>query len=202
MKKTLKIGKKIFNIVCVIILAVVVFLTVNSLIAQVSGNTPSLFGYSLYRVSSGSMEPELLVGDVLLSHEVETSEISVDDIITFDGGEQYPGKLVTHKVIKAPYDDGGRTMVQTKGVANSYADNPVPVESIEGKIICKIPVLRWIYNAFFSPFGLILVIALIIFIFLDEVIRIIKVVTSGDKLKENKDSINDIIDRVKNNKDE
>ena len=61
----------IFTIVLVILIITVIFLFVTRL----SGNAPSIFGYHVFRVSSGSMEPELMKGDVILVKKVPMSEI-------------------------------------------------------------------------------------------------------------------------------
>ncbi len=178
MKKLLKIGKIIFDIIFVLFIVAAAFLTINSVIAQISGNIPSVFGYSIYRVVSGSMEPEIHVGDILLSRAADASEVSVGDVIAFDGGKQYPGLLVTHKVIKAPYDDNGQIMLQTKGVANNYEDDPIPAESVKSIIVCKLPFLTWIYKIFMSPFGIIIIVALLGFIFFDELKKLFKKLTA------------------------
>ncbi len=178
MKKLLKIGKIIFDIIFVLFLIVAAFLTINSIISQISGKIPNVFGYSIYRVVSGSMEPEIHVGDILLSRNADASEVSVGDVIAFDGGNQYPGLLVTHKVIKAPYDDNGKIMLQTKGVANNYEDDPIPAESVKSIIVCKIPFLTWVYKIFLSPLGIIIIIALLGFIFFDELKKLFKKITA------------------------
>ena len=52
---------------------------------RINGETPTVFGYTIFRVTTGSMEPELHVGDVILDKSVEESEIKVGDIIPYDG---------------------------------------------------------------------------------------------------------------------
>ena len=72
--------------------------------SKVNGKTPSLFGYSVLRVSTGSMQPELMIGDVILGKSVDNpTALKVGDIITYRGSGQTEGLLVTHKVVVAPY---------------------------------------------------------------------------------------------------
>lgn len=92
--------------------------------SKVNGKTPSLFGYSVLRVSTGSMQPELMIGDVILGKSVDNpTALKVGDIITYRGSGQTEGLLVTHKVVVAPYKTAdGTYKLQTKGIANDAPD--------------------------------------------------------------------------------
>lgn len=184
------------NIICWTLLAVLVFTMIVFFMSRVNGSTPSVFGYSIYRVSSGSMEPELMVGDIILDKEVENpQELKVGDVITFYS-KDYGDLIVTHKIIKAPYEENGKLMLQTKGVANDVADNPISLDNVKGIMICKVDYLDKVYNIFLSPWGLLILIALIVIIFFDEVITIVKILTNNDKSVKDADDINEIIDRL------
>ncbi|MCQ4021520.1 MULTISPECIES: signal peptidase I [unclassified Ruminococcus] len=176
MKTKKSIFSKITNVLLslvIIILALVIAVTV---FIRVTGNTPSFFGYSIFRVSSGSMEPELMVGDVILTHEVtDYNSLEVGDVITFRGSiGEYENQLITHKIVKAPYQENGITYVVTKGVANLIEDEPVSVDKIEGELVCKIPFLDAIYGFFLTPWGLLLSIAVILLLFAGEFWNIFK----------------------------
>lgn len=184
------------NIICWSLVVILVFTMVVFFTARINGSTPSVFGYSIFRVSSGSMEPELKVGDIILDKVVENPEaLKVGDVITFKS-DDYGDMLVTHKVIKAPYEENGKLMLQTKGVANDIADNPISVDEVKGIMICKVDYLDTVYNVFLSPWGLLILIALIVIIFFDEIITIVKILTNNDRSVEDADDINEIIDRL------
>lgn len=184
------------NIICWILIVVLVFTLVVFFTARINGSTPSVFGYSIYRVSSGSMEPELKVGDIILDKVVENPEdLKVGDVITFKS-DDYGDLLVTHKVIKAPYEDNGKLMLQTKGVANELEDKPISTDKVKGIMICKVDYLDTVYNVFLSPWGLLILIALIVIIFFDEIITIVKILTNNDRSVKDADDINEIIDRL------
>lgn len=197
MKKAIKNIKKVLNIFCWILIAVLVLMVTITMISKLNGETPSMFGYSIYRVSSKSMEPELIVGDVILSHKLENpQDLKEGDVVTFDGANEYEGRVVTHEIIKEPYEENGVLMVQTKGVANPTADTPITTDSIKGIMVSKIPVLDTIYNIFFSRWGLLILILLLVFIFVDEIIVIVRILLGHDKTADDGEDINEIIERL------
>ena len=194
--KVFRIIKLIKNIICWTLIAVLVFTLVLFFMSRINGSTPSVFGYSIFRVSSGSMEPELMVGDIILDKTVDNpKDLKVGDVITFKSSD-YGDLLVTHKVIKAPYEENGKLMLQTKGIANEVEDKPISVDNVKGIMICKVDYLDTVYNVFLSPWGLLILIALIVIIFFDEIITIVKILTNNDKSVKEADDINEIIDRL------
>ena len=194
--KVFRIIKLIKNIICWTLIVVLVFALVIFFMSRINGNTPSVFGYSIFRVSSGSMEPELMVGDIILDKEIDNPEdLKVGDVITFISSD-YGDRLVTHKIIKAPYEENGKLMLQTKGIANEVEDKPISADNVKGIMICKVDYLDTVYNIFLSPWGLLILIALIIIIFFDEIITIVKILTNNDNSVKDADDIHEIIDRL------
>lgn len=184
------------NIICWILIVILAFTMVVFFTARINGSTPSVFGYSIFRVSSGSMEPELMVGDIIIDKTVDNPEdLKVNDVITFKSSD-FGDRLVTHKIIKAPYEENGKLMLQTKGVANEFEDKPISIDNVKGIMICKVDYLDTVYNIFLSPWGLLILIALIIIIFFNEIITIVKILTNNDRSAKDADDINEIIDRL------
>lgn len=197
MSKALKIAKRVFDVFFWIIIAVLVLTVILSVAAKIKGESVTFFGYSVYRVSSASMEPELMVGDVLLAKAVDDpSELKVGDIVTYNGSGSLSGKLITHEIIVAPHFEDGVLMLQTKGVANTAADAPISADRVVSVVMKKIEFLNPFYNFFFSRWGLLTIIALIILVFIDEFIMLAKAVTGHMENNEPKD-INEIIGRMK-----
>lgn len=197
LKKALNVTRIIKNIVCWTLIAVLTFAVIIFVFTKINGETPKVFGYTLHRVVSGSMEPELEVGDVIVSKEIkDTSEIAVGDIITFQGDARFEDQKVTHRVLVAPYDNGrGATVIVTKGDANIDDDGEISVGLVESKYHSKIDFLKKIYNFFFTPWGLLVFIFLLLLIFFDEIMNIIKL--SAQSAKENNDeTIYEIIERI------
>lgn len=109
----------------------------------------SLLGKSFYIVYSGSMKPEIDVGELLVvSRKKEYKE---NDIITF----KRDGKTITHRIIKI-----GEEII-TKGDNNNVEDSPIKNENIIGKVIYHSKTLGIIYMVFLKPFILIYMLILI-----------------------------------------
>jgi len=133
--KTSKVLYTIKSIVSWVILAVVVFLIATIFISRINGKTPTVMGYSFFRVSSESMLPTLEVGDIILVKECEITDLKVEDIVTYNGTKgNMAGKIITHRVVEAPYEKNGKTFVITCGDANDLNDPKVGAEQIIGII--------------------------------------------------------------------
>lgn len=88
-------------------------------------------------VCSGSMEPELLVGDVIVIKKCDTYKTG--DIVTFLDDDNI---LVTHRIIEEK-ENG----FVTKGDNNNVKDKAVISKNkIQGKVICNSKILKFIYN--------------------------------------------------------
>lgn len=112
-------------------------------------------GYEIRIVQSGSMEPVLPVGSVVLIQPAE--RYSVGDIITF--GDSTPGSLpTTHRII----DDrivAGELAYVTQGDANEEPDiEPVRESAVRGKVLFAIPYLGFLLDFARQPLGFALLI--------------------------------------------
>lgn len=88
-------------------------------------------------VTSGSMEPTIPVGGLVIVDEVDGADIEVDDVITFEG---YTGEsLTTHRVMDRRVVDD-RLHFRTKGDANDTADvDLAPAEGVVGRVHTVVP---------------------------------------------------------------
>lgn len=92
-------------------------------------------------IASGSMEPMIYTGDVILIQKIDGNEAQVGDVIQF----QREDILVSHRVIdvKDPTYEKGKSYI-TKGDNNSSADGAeVLPETIKGKVVKVIPKIGW-----------------------------------------------------------
>lgn len=167
--------RKVLNIVTTIFLILLIVLVVFVFISRISGNSPSLFGYHVFRVQTDSMVPTLQVGDVILVKSVPAEEIAVGDIITYKVIEgELSGQTITHRVIDDPELRDGVYYFRTKGdKEGAVVDKEFPYERVEGKYLRTLPVFDKVYTFFLSPAGLITFIGIIVVLFGYEMISLI-----------------------------
>ena len=121
-------------------------------------------------VKSGSMEPTILTGSVVIVKPVDT--YAVNDVITF--GEDTRAQIpTTHRIIGVR-EDSGRTFYQTKGDANEEADpQEIAPSAIIGKVVGWVPYLGYILDFARQPIGFTLMIGIpAAIIILDELTKI------------------------------
>ncbi|MDD6094585.1 MAG: signal peptidase I [Clostridia bacterium] len=83
----------------------------------------SFFGRSMFRVVTGSMEPTLPVGSILMCKAENIEDIEVDDIVCFKSRESgMLGRVITHRVLNVLENSDGTVLLETKGDANLSAD--------------------------------------------------------------------------------
>lgn len=129
-------------LVCLLII-ILGIQTYNKLI--VHDETAGILGYNYKTVLTGSMEPAIPVGSIVITKEQSSYEI--EDIISF----QEKGSVITHRIISID-----RERYITKGDANNVADTEeVQQKQILGKVILTIPLLGYLVMWLMSPVGII-----------------------------------------------
>ena len=102
---------------------------------------PRVSGAQAYTVLTGSMEPALAPGALVVVKPVPTSELRAGDVITF---QPYSGdpSVVTHRITGIYYDMSGQQRIYTQGDANNVADDWALVpEQVRGKLRYSVPQL-------------------------------------------------------------
>lgn len=108
-------------------------------------------------IYSGSMQPALHVGDIVIIDKVETSSIQVGDIIQMITKDNI---TLVHRVVEKSETGNGITFI-TKGDANDDPDiEPVLEQNVLGKAVFNIPKLGWVqifvnelFRALIKPFA-------------------------------------------------
>lgn len=150
-KKFFKVLEQIiFYAVIIALILMIIFVIQN----RSSTEAPSIFGYRLYIVQSGSMEPTLGVGSLIAVKEMQAKDIEVNDVISYKpNGET----VVTHRVVGIENTEEG-LMFKTRGDANNADDpNLLSGSNIIGKQTFSIPYLGRILGFVKTRVGLILV---------------------------------------------
>lgn len=83
----------------------------------------SIAGYSVFRVVTGSMEPEIPAGAILINKKTDISHIKENDIVCFVARvEEIRGRVITHRVTEVLTDAQGNIYLETRGDANLVTD--------------------------------------------------------------------------------
>ena len=121
---------------------------------------PGFFGYHMYHVLSGSMEPAMPVGSLIYVREGQPEEVEADDIIAFYGSLEDSG-IITHRVIKNNVVSG---TFRTKGDANGEEDPlPVSYENYIGTVALTVPYVGIVLTSMTSLYGKIAAVCVVLF---------------------------------------
>ncbi len=142
----------IINIICIIVIILSIVLMLSVFLGSSQG-APSLFGYSAFRVISGSMEPTIQQDSFVLVKKVDPSTLAEGDVISFYSRDPaLMGAVNTHRLIEIAADDDGKTVFVTKGDANSIADEYVVYpETVIGKVVGVSRVLGMLLRLLANP---------------------------------------------------
>jgi signal peptidase len=119
-----------------------------------------VFGYSVCYVLTGSMEPSISKGDMILIKKVsDVSTIKKGDIITFKRTQGVlAGQNVTHRV-ESVEKNGNQYYFFTKGDANSAPDSQIVLQQeILGVYQKKASVLKFVVEGLSNPYIFIVVV--------------------------------------------
>ena len=117
---------------------------------SLTGNVlPMPFGVGVGVVMSGSMEPQLSVGDLIVVKECDSYEQG--DYVVF----QQNGILIVHEIIRIEGD-----VIVTRGTANDSEDEPISLKNIKGKVVFDLAGVGTVVTWIKSPVGTILILFL------------------------------------------
>ena len=134
-----------------------ILLVLHVSIQAMSNGYVKIGGASMFRVVTGSMEPTIPIGALLVTNEVDIDEIELEDIICFRTQEKAIwGRIVTHRVVEV-LDMGGEVLLRTQGDANLVSDGYLVDErNFIGKVIWHTgdgSVLAGIFSFFTNKVG-------------------------------------------------
>ena len=100
---------------------------------------PLVFGDHPHTDLTGSMEPTISPGDVVIDEEIPPTEAQVGDIVTFRDPEQQ-SKMLTHRVASTRTLKDGRVAFVTQGDANNTQERwRVPADGQIGRVMYTVP---------------------------------------------------------------
>lgn len=166
MKNEKNIFQKFLNIVSWLFLGAFLVALVFTAISNLNFSG----GYKSLIVQSGSMEPSIMAGDVIII--AKESVYQKNDVVTFTDAEGY---TTTHRIIDKTSNSN---KIVTQGDANRVQDNEeITQEQILGKVILTIPKLGFFLSFIRSGKGLLIFVFIpALLIVIDEISHIYKAV--------------------------
>ncbi len=127
-----RIVKWIINILTILLVFILALVIYGKLSLSFSKNKyPNYFGWTLFEVASGSMQPTLNINDVVLV-KLTQEDLKKDDIIAFEAEDA----IITHRIIYMDNDT-----ITVKGDSNNVVDKPIKINQVIGKVIKIYPKL-------------------------------------------------------------
>lgn len=125
-----------------------------------SDEVPKIGGYCPLIVLTGSMEPEIGSGDLIICKQIDSEQVKVDDVIAFFDPASNNNSVLTHRVVEVVAGDGSLSF-KTKGDANNAADTQlVPADNLVGIYQCKISGAGNVAMFMQTPVGLVICVVL------------------------------------------
>ncbi len=135
---------KIMTIIGIIICVILVPILIINITLIIKSHTnkddvPKIGGYCPLIVLTGSMEPEIKDGDLIIVKQIDGEDVKVGDVISFFDPESTSNSVLTHRVTEI-VDENGSLSFRTKGDANNTEDKmPVPADELVGIYKSRIP---------------------------------------------------------------
>lgn len=164
-----KVAKIVFKILYQILIIICVLLIAIILLQKVSNSNKTILGYRIFRVITGSMEPEYDIGEVVICKEVDPNTIQVgNDIVYLGNFGEYKDKIIMHEVTGIDRDENNNLNFHAKGLHDASIEDPqIKVSQIFGVVKFKSGILTLLYNlatSIYSAFIIITILVLNVFI--------------------------------------
>ena len=127
----------LINAISVLIIAAAVVILCLVVFTK-QGEVPSIGGYTVFRITTGSMKPSYDTDTLILVKKTDPSEIQVGNVISFYSSDPaLDGAVNTHRVTKIE-QDGTEWKYTTKGDANNVPDQyGTDSKALIGKVVAS-----------------------------------------------------------------
>lgn len=142
---------KFIQVTISVIVGLLLIISIYQIVARLlfKQDLPLFLGYGNAVVISGSMEPEISVGDMIIVKAEDNYKIG--DVVVYHSNRS----LITHQIVEI--NENGYV---TKGIANNVVDPIVKSKQVVGKVVFVIDGVGYIVDFLQSPIGLIGIILL------------------------------------------
>jgi len=175
--------KKVLSIILIVLIFILLLFNIVSIFEF------SFFGFRIFKVATGSMEPTLTINSIIVVKK--TDDLNIGDIITFQDSRGY----TTHRIVEMNEDS-----ITTRGDANNVKDTPITREAVIGKVLIYFNIFGFLGYLLKNPvmwFLLLLIGLLVIFIIPVKIPHLKKV-----NVKENIEEIEKIVEKEAEEKQE
>ena len=188
---------KLFNAAAIALILVSVFVLL-SVVLTPAGQVPQVLGYSVFRVMTGSMEPEIREDSLLVVKKTPPEDIVPGDIISFFSPDpMLEGAVNTHRVVRIEKENG-RTQFITKGDANVIEDiYPTDASALVGRVVFQSYGLGKAVSLLSNPlvFGIIILLPLVIILVMN-LCRAVRIAADIAK-KEEEEAVRKALEEIK-----
>lgn len=192
---------KLFNAAAIALILVSVFVLL-SVVLTPAGQVPQVLGYSVFRVMTGSMEPEIREDSLLVVQKTPPEDIAPGDVISFFSPDpMLEGAVNTHRVVRIEKENG-RTQFITKGDANVIEDTyPTDASALVGRVVFQSYGLGKAVSLLSNPlvFGIIILLPLLV-ILLMNLYRAVRIAADIAK-KEEEEAVRKALEEIKSKQD-
>lgn len=161
---------------------------------------PIAGNYQIKVVQSGSMEPAIKTGSIVVIKPADNYEVG--DVISFHGGFRLPNGeelAVTHRIVEKKVGSGG-IVYKTKGDANDDPDtNEIKERQVVGKVLFNFPYVGFVVEAVRKPYGFLAIILVPAGILVHDQIAVIRKEVKKIKTKREEDSSDELQNQEKQN---
>ena len=188
---------KLFNAAAIALILVSVFVLL-SVVLTPAGQVPQVLGCSVFRVMTGSMEPEIREDSLLVVKKTPPEDIAPGDVISFFSPDpMLEGAVNTHRVVRIERENG-RIRFITKGDANVIEDTyPTDASMLVGRVVFKSYGLGKAVSLLSNPlvFGTIILLPLLV-ILLMNLYRAVRIAADIAK-KEEEEAVQKALEEIK-----
>ncbi len=180
--KVRKIFDKTCEILSGILLVFLIALIAIALVQKVTGQQSQLFGYSITKILTNSMEPKIMTDDVILEKLYKQEELFVGDIITFRAPKESSiyvegmNYTITHRIESIEKTSDGGYIIKTKGDHNTREDDfTVTEKDVVSVYVATLPITTFVFKIIANFWGFLFLIVLpLVFILIFQIIKLIK----------------------------
>lgn len=161
-----KIVKIVFKILYQMLIILCVLMTIIVVFQKMTNSNRTILGYRIFRVITGSMEPEYDIGVVVICKEIATNKIEIgDDIVYLGTYGDYNGKIIMHNVVGIDKDENGKNVnFHAKGLHSASVEDPqISPSQIFGVVKIKSGILTILYELATSIYSAFIIISILVF---------------------------------------